>query len=384
MPLLAAALLGGPAIAAGTKAATPLERVELGLDALQKHWYNPGTGLWNGTGWWNSANSATVLAEYSVISGSKKYLPVLANTYSRNIGGEKYGGTIGGVRNVVDDIFGAAEHVVGRHTGGFLNDYYDDEGWWALAWVDAYDATGNKAYLKTAQNIFNDMTGGWSSMCGGGIYWNKSRKGKAPIANELFLDVAAQLALRTKDAHTRGLYLKWAQKEWKWFDATGLINSKHLVNNRLDAQCKNDGRTPEFTYNQGVIVGGLTALWGLTRDPSLLAEANAIATATIKNKTDKNLVLHEPFEPKLTADLQQFKGIFMRNLFQLYLASPRPLYASFLSANANSIWSHDRNSSDEFGGVWSGGGGTPTAATQTSAEDALLAAVVSNAVSASR
>jgi predicted alpha-1,6-mannanase (GH76 family) len=381
LSLLVAGLSGAPAIAAETKGATPLERVEKGISVLQKQWYNAGSGLWDG--WWNSANSVTVLAEFSVITGSKKYLPVLANTYSRNIGGQQYGGTVGGVRNVVDDIFGDAEHVVGRHTGGFLNDYYDDEGWWALAWVEAYDATGNKAYLKTAQNIFNDMTGGWSDYCGGGLYWNKSRKGKNAIPNELFLAVAAQLALRTSDARTRSLYVKWAQKEWLWFSHSGMINSQHLVNDRLDAQCKNDHK-PEFTYNQGVIVGGLTTLWGLTRDPALLTEANAIATATIKNKTDKNLILHEPFEPNLSVDLQQFKGIFMRNLFQLYVASPQPLYASFLAANANSIWNHDRNSSDEFGPVWSGSSVKPTAATQTSADDALLAALVSNAASTAR
>jgi predicted alpha-1,6-mannanase (GH76 family) len=56
-----------------------------------------------------------------------------------------------------------------------LNRFYDDEGWWALAWIDAYDWTQNPDYLNTAQAIFTDMTGGWDDVCGGGIWWSKDR-----------------------------------------------------------------------------------------------------------------------------------------------------------------------------------------------------------------
>jgi hypothetical protein len=56
---------------------------------------------------------------------------------------------------------------------GFINGYYDDEGWWALTWIDAYDLTGDEDYLATAQAIFRDMTGAWDDLWGGGIYWGK-------------------------------------------------------------------------------------------------------------------------------------------------------------------------------------------------------------------
>ena len=35
--------------------------------------------------------------------------------------------------------------------------YYDDEGWWALAWIAVYDVTRNQTYLNTAESIFEDM-----------------------------------------------------------------------------------------------------------------------------------------------------------------------------------------------------------------------------------
>ena len=45
----------------------------------------------------------------------------------------------------------------------FLNDYYDDEGWWANAWIRAYDLTGNTNFLNMAKTIFSDLTTGWDS-----------------------------------------------------------------------------------------------------------------------------------------------------------------------------------------------------------------------------
>ena len=57
---------------------------------------------------------------------------------------------------------------------GFLNDYYDDEGWWALAWIKVYDLTGEPQYLDAASDLFDDMVTGWDTPCGG-IWWDKKR-----------------------------------------------------------------------------------------------------------------------------------------------------------------------------------------------------------------
>lgn len=220
----------------------------------------------------------------------------------------------------------------------FLNEYWDDEGWWALAWAGAYELTQEARYLEMADRIFVDMTKGWDDACGGGIWWRKDKRYKNAIANELFLSVAATLANLTKDPHQRASYLDWAQRAWRWFAASGMINPENLVNDGLDAACQNNHRNT-WTYNQGVILGGLSALAKQTGDAKLLERAQSIALAAISALTDQDGILHDSCEPSRCGnDGVQFKDIFVRNLATLNAAAPDPRFRRFLQTNAERIW----------------------------------------------
>ena len=313
-----------------------------GLKALQA-WYVEETGLWKTTGWWNAANALTVLVDYSKLSDTPDFRPTIANTFERN----------------------SQKH--------FLNEFYDDEGWWALGWAGAYELTHEARYLEMAEQIFADMSGGWDDTCGGGIWWKKPKQYKNAIANELFLSVAAKLASLTQDADKRAKYLEWAQREWKWFAASGMINSENLVNDGLDSACHNNHRTT-WTYNQGVIIGGLSALARQSGEAKPLEVAQAIALAAMARLTDLDGILRDSCEPgRCGNDAPQFKGIFARNLAVLNSATPVPGFRGFLRRNAESIWKN-RDADGRFGVVWSGPSDVKTAATQVSALDALVAA----------
>jgi predicted alpha-1,6-mannanase (GH76 family) len=315
-------------------------------------WYTPETGLYRTMGWWNSANAITVLVDYSRLSKSKQYDPIFANTFT------------------------AAQ----KTSPGFLNKFYDDEGWWALAWIDAYDLTRDREYLSMAESIFADMSASWDDTCGGGIWWSKDKSYKNAIANELFLSVAAHLANRTSGS-VRRQYKDWANKEWKWFRGSGMINGKGLINDGLDrghAQtavhaCTNNGRTT-WTYNQGVVLGGLAELSAENHDPALPAAAEQIASAAITQLIDKNGILHDPCEPKCGADGVQFKGIFVRNLALLDRRQPKKAYEIFIEKNADTLWKDAQGPDFQLGERWSGPFVSGNAASQTSGIDALLGA----------
>ena len=317
-----------------------------GIQTLQQ-WYLPATGLYaSPSGWWNAANSITVLANYERVSGDTSYDSVIANTFAA----------------------AQAAHA------NFLDSYYDDDGWWALAWIDAYDVTGDPAYLSMAESIFTAITGAWDSTCGGGVWWNTSRTYKNAIPNELFLAIAAKLANRTSGSASAS-YLNWAQQEWTWFKNSGMINAQNLINDGLNSSnpnaCTNNGGAT-WTYNQGVILGGLVELYHADNDPTLLPQAEAIANAAIANLT-QNGILTDPGSMS-GGDAPQFKGIFLRNLMALHVADPDPRYQVFADANAKSIVASDQGPSCEFGALWQGPFDSADATRQTSALDALIAA----------
>lgn len=338
-----------PAGAVGTYNPDYLAYANAGAQVLQS-WYNSSNGQFNSTGWWNSANALGAIIDYSRLTGDTAYTGDIANTFNAN------------------------------SSGNFLNAYYDDEGWWALTWVDAYDYTGNTTYLNMAKTIFANISSAWDTTCSGGVWWSTSRSYKNAITNELFLTLAARLHERTPGDTS---YLSWANEEWTWFSQSGLINSSHLINDGLTSSCGNNGETT-WTYNQGVILGGLTDMYKITGSTSYLTTAETIANAAISTLVTSSGILREPCEASSSCggDGPQFKGIFMRNLAYLYQADHNQTYANFLTTNANSIWANDRNSSSQFGLVWSGPFDSADAARQSSAQDALNSVIAFSNVGA--
>ena len=312
--------------------------------ARLQQWYTPETGQWKTTGWWNSANALTAVIDYSRVAPADNLSSVLTQSFQQ------------------------------RLHPNFLNDYYDDEGWWALAWIDAYDLTRDPKYLAMTNTIFTDMSGGWDNTCGGGIWWSKDRNYKNAIANELFLSVAAHLANRAATPEDKARYQSWAEREWLWFRNSSMIRSDNQINDGLDKNCKNNNRTV-WTYNQGVILGGLSELSTLQHKKDPLHRATLIADAALKNLVDPSGVLREACEPNCGGDdVPQFKGIFVRNLAVLNRRKPQKRYKRFILLNAASILAH-QDDTHAIGIGWSSAATTPTAATQSSGLDAVIAAL---------
>lgn len=297
--------------------ATYTSNTVLAIEALQE-WYDDSEGLWDTTGWWNSANCLQVLADFSALdveeANDLALGNVIANTFtqaqqSTQTATKTLMQGLGMVLYEKTYTKSTDSNLTERGYGGFQNNFYDDEGWWALAWIRSYDVTGNPGYLDMAETIFTDMTGGVDSTCGGGIWWSKDRAYKNAIANELYLAVAASLANRAADTQK---YLDIANTQWEWFKNSGMINSDNLINDGLvinsDGSCSNNG-LQIWTYNQGVILGGLVELNAATGDDTLLTTATTIASAAISALSEDG-ILHEGCEPYCGSDGAQFKGEF--------------------------------------------------------------------------
>ncbi|MFI7102886.1 glycoside hydrolase family 76 protein [Streptomyces sp. NPDC050161] len=307
--------------------------------------YHRDTGKF--AGWWTSATALTSLIDNIRVSGMPSYTYAISTTYDK---------------------------LRGEQDGDFKNSYLDDTGWWGLAWVAAYDVTGEQRYLDTARADADHMHDYWTSACGGGVQWATDKPYKNAITNELYLHLNASLHNRIDGDRT---YLQRAEDEWSWFQGSGMTNSGHTINDGLDNSCKNNGQLT-WTYNQGVILAGLAELHRATGDASVLNSARTLADAsTSSTYLNPGGTLHEPYEPDgtgCTSDGDSFKGPYARGLGILNKELPDHPYHAYLDKQAATLHADDRTSLDQYGPHWAGPFTTTGNGCQHSALDLLNAA----------
>ncbi|CAN6627320.1 hypothetical protein TRVA0_011S01266 [Trichomonascus vanleenenianus] len=235
--MLAAALSAMPrALAAPSDSCAIADNTGIAIDSLVNMYYNNDTGLWDhdlgsGSEWWTSANTVDVLASYvkQMPNTAGKYNWVFENTYTKAQQQTLQSRGDQGELNYLN-----SKQPSPYVENGFVRPftYYDDDGWWALAWIKVFDVTHDGRFLQSAANLFEVISNNWDDKCGGGVYWNQDKKGKNAIPNLLLMDVAAKLASRTGN---KSKYSYWARRAYNWIKDSGMINDQNLIVDGLDS-----------------------------------------------------------------------------------------------------------------------------------------------------
>lgn len=254
----------------------------------------------------------------------------------------------------------------------------DDALWAVIASVHAWQRDGDPDLLNYAAATFAMVAASWDNRCAGGVWWDPAKTYKNAITNELLIYAATQLAVATGDA----TYRDWALTGWAWFQRSTMIDGEGLVNDGLAIDpatglCRNNGQ-PRWTYNQGVLIGGLDELTRLTGDPQYRARAVRLALSAIGTLSGPDGVLREPVAG-IGTDGLSFKGVFALHLGHLLDAMPdgpeRRQLLAWTRVNAEAVWRSSGEGTMPVDSDWTGATAQYGSPAQVAGLSMLVAAI---------
>lgn len=225
---------------------------------------------------------------------------------------------------------------------GWVNDYNDDLGWWALACLRAYDITREPRYLHQSETLYQTIRQSEDSKLGGGVWWTIDGQNaqKNVATNAPFVMTSVRLYELTKNKS----YLQNGVTLFQWID-THLKQNGHL-NDHIDASGSVTGW--EFTYNYGTYLGAAAALYRVTHQPAYYNDAMWASDYAIANLTNNGILKDEG-----NGDGGAFKLVFVEYLHQFAMRYHLTKYQDFLVQNARVAWSNRRTSDKLMGSDWS-------------------------------
>lgn len=269
-------------------------------------------------------------------------LDVLVDAYLRN--------PSGATKAQMDGVLAGLK---AKNGNTWLNFYYDDMEWMALASLRAYAATSDMQYTDVANILWTDIKGGWSEDLGGGIWWRKDNPSKNTPSNM----PAAILAARLYRTFNKPEDLVWATNIYNWQKATLYEGGSGWVYDNID---KNGAKNTswKFTYNQGTFISAALELYKITNNTAYLNDAILAADYAIANLTSSGILKDEG-----GGDGGLFKGVFVRYFTRLIVdggldGNKKAAYVAFLKKNAETLWNNASKSPVLFNSDWNKAPGT--------------------------
>ena len=263
-----------------------------GVADARSHWYSSGRGWWlereHDTRQYPLATIWGVVPMWEALSARAIARPTASNRAAVDAfarGAERY------YDPALPGGGGYAPYPGDR--GGRERAWFDDNGWWGIAFVDAYRATGNARYLTDAARALRFISNaGWAP--GGGLWWDTSHPHRS---GEALASGTALAALLYEHTH-KAQYLKLFRKFASWGDA-------HFTG-RLGLYRRNDSDETPMGYVEGPMIGAHEIVCRVAGDARACARAHQLAEASLTRfGADVN---HGP----------QYDTIYMRFMLDLY------------------------------------------------------------------
>jgi glycosyl hydrolase family 76 len=305
------------------------ELAKRGVADARARWFNSGRSWWverlNDTRRYPLATIWGVVPLWEALNARAIASPTAANRSAVNDfarGAERY------FDPALRPHGGYAPYMGDR--GGRERAWFDDNGWWGIAFVDAYRATGNRRYLNDAARALRFIAEtGWASS--GGLWWDTTHPHKSGEALASGTALAAMLYEATGD----GSYLRTARKFIGWADA-------HFTW-KLGLYRRNDSDPTPMGYVEGPMIGAHEILCRVAHDAGGCARVEELAENSLTRfGADVN---HGP----------QYDTIYMRWMLELYQHDHDRRWYALVRRNALRAAANARDSRGLYMRAWSGG-----------------------------
>jgi hypothetical protein len=284
-------------------------------ELLKPDWRPPLMMLWSGYQMFNTVNGialadptpANVQAVRDFANGAEKYW----NPRVKPVGAYAY------YPNFVDPT---------------IHYYFDDNGWWGLAFLDAYRVTHDQRYVKDALKAFHFLdVAGWDAAGGGGFWWETKHLHKTaePLAAAVIM--GAKLYEITKDPsylRKARMWLAWANEN-TWNKARGLYQ-------------RNSTDDTVMSYVEGLMAAANAELCKVTKKQGYCARAELVAQNSL---------------PAFGADLDwspRYDAVALYGFLQLYALDANPTWYAYAYHNAQRALANARDETGLFLQNWDG------------------------------
>lgn len=301
---------------------------EQGLVQMQQNWWNAKKGWYDNrspddgqvAAMWSSYPMMELLAAVAVADPTPANKALVNSTFKA---GEKFWDpTIEGT--------GGIAWQWGLTPSG--NAYFDDAGWWGVAYLDAYRATGNTRWLWDAGRVLAYIDRyGWDAK-NGGMWWDTGKNYKTSEPLAAATQIAATLYRITKKKY----YLNFATKYLAWADAKTLNPQQ----GNLYGRSATDGTTMD--YVEGMMIDAHVQLCLATKQQSYCDRAEQIAQASLNVFPE----LH-PWTPEPDT-------IYLKGMLDLYAVDGNPTWYALAYANAEAAREDARDDTGWWSKDWWG------------------------------
>lgn len=186
----------------------------------------------------------------------------------------------------------------------YINSFYDDMEWLAIAALRAYEATGDTEYRDVVNVLWTDIKTGQHMDQGGAIQWNKSSPEKLHACSN---GPAIILAARRYRISNNSADLQTAQSIYTWLKNTLVDPATGAVWDAYNSSTGAIGKSV-YSYNIGTFIGAAVELYKITGDTLYRVDAVKSAEYVLSNRLTNGVL----FTNEGAADGGLFKGIFVR------------------------------------------------------------------------